>query len=76
VAYPFIALDDELFRFLPRPLKKTMTMVYTVFKWEWVARAGLYVAQNRAQNFAMRQRKQLHFIQDELRKRLSFVRDW
>ena len=76
VAYPFIALDDELFRFLPRPVKKMMSVAYVNFKWEWAARAGLYVAQKRAQSFAMRQRKQLHLVQDELRKRLSFVRDW
>ena len=76
VAYPFLALDDELFRFLPRPVKKMMSLVYAHFKWEWAARAGLYIAQQRAQHFAMQQRKQLHRVQDELRKRLSFVREW
>jgi hypothetical protein len=38
--------------------------------------ASLWFAQKRAQRHAMKQRRQLNFVQGELRKRLSFVRDW
>lgn len=77
VAYPLIALDDDLFkRFLPRPLEWVMRAAYERLGLNGVVSACLWVAQHRAQRHAMQQRKQLNFVQGELRRRLSFVRDW
>ena len=77
VAYPLLALDDELLeRFLPRPLKWAMHAGFERLGLNSVVTACLWFAQKRAQRHAMRQRKQLNFVQGELRKRLSFVRDW
>lgn len=77
VAYPLLALDDELLkRFLPRPLKWVMHTAFDRLGSTRAVSACLWVAQHRAQRFAMQQRKQLNFVQGELRKRLSFVRDW
>src|SRR6202012_2447203 len=77
VAYPLLALDDELLkRFLPRPLKWVMHTAFDRLGSTRTVSACLWGAQHRAQRFAMQQRKQLNFVQGELRKRLSFVRDW
>ena len=77
VAFPLLALDDELLkRFLPKPLKWLMHAGWERFGSTRIVAAALWVAQQRAQRLAMRQRKQLNRVQGELRKRLSFVRDW
>ena len=77
MAYPLLALDDELLeRFLPRPLAWIMHTGFERLGSTPLVSACLWFAQRRAQRHAMRQRKQLNFVQGELRRRLSFVRDW
>jgi preprotein translocase subunit SecA len=77
VAYPLLALDDELLkRFLPRPLKWIMHTGFERLGLNSVVTGCLWFAQRSAQRFAMQQRRQLNRVQGELRKRLSFVRDW
>ena len=77
VAYPLLALDDELLtRYLPKPLQWAMRAGFERFGLDALLSFCLWAAQNRAQRFARVQRRQLHLMQGELRKRLSFVREW
>ncbi len=77
MAFPLLALDDELLeRFLPRPLRWLIQAGWQRLGSARAVALALWVAQHRAQRHAMRQRRQLNFVQRELRKRLSFVRDW
>ena len=77
VAYPLLALDDELLaRFLPRSLQWAMRAAFERFGLDVLLSFCLWAAQRRAQQFACAQRRQLRFMQGELRKRLSFVREW
>lgn len=77
VAYPLLALDDELLqRYCPKPLKWAMRVGYERFGIAGLLSLGLWAAQRRAQKIATQQRRQLHLMQGELRKRLSFVREW
>ena len=77
VAYPLLALDDELLRrHLPKALQWIMHTAFERLALNSVVSACVWFAQGRAQRHAMHQRKQLNHVQGELRKRLSFVRDW